>query len=179
MKIAYTCAAVHAVATLLMVTVLAPGLTGADRLGYIASHRAAWTASWLVWQCAAITLVALYAVFSRYAAILGAIGAAIDITSEWHYILDGPSRALDIAIGGFANGFYTLGLLVLLATRRDLPRSLQRVGAVVVVVGFALSIGSFAGNQAMEIAATAILFPMFIVWAILAGNECRAKSRHQ
>jgi hypothetical protein len=166
MRIAYTCAAAHAVATLLMATVLAPGLTGDGRLAYIASHRAAWTASWIVWQFAAVTLVALYASFSRYAAILGAIGACIDITSEWQYILHGPSRALDVAIGGFANGFYSLGLLVLLLLRRDAPR----FGYFVVIAGFALSAGAFSGNQAIEIAATAILFPAFIVWAILAGR---------
>jgi len=161
---------VHAIATLLMATLLAPGLTGADRLAYIAAHRASWTASWLVWQVAAITLVALYATFSRSAAIIGAVGACIDITSEWRYILDGPSRTLDVAIGGFANGFYSLGLLVLLLTRRDLPRVLRWLGAFVVIVGFALSAGSFIGNQQVEIAATAILFPSFIVWAFLAGR---------
>lgn len=170
MRIAYVCALVHAIATLLMATLLAPGLTGANRLAYIASHRAAWVGSWIVWQIAAITLVALYAVFSRYAAILGAIGATIDITSEWRYILDGPSRTLDIAIGGFANGFYSLALLVLLINRRDLPRPMQRLGAFIVLCGFALSAGSFFGNQQLEIVATAILFPAVIVWAILAGR---------
>jgi hypothetical protein len=168
--IAYTSAFVHAIATLLMAIVLAPGLTGADRLAYIAAHRVAWTASWMVWQLAAVTLVALYAIFSRHAAMIGAIGAAIDITSEWRYILDGPSRTLDIAIGGFANGFYSIGLLVLLLTRRDLQPVVQTVGAFVVIVGFTLSAGSFVGNQPIEIAATAILFPSFIVWAILAGR---------
>jgi hypothetical protein len=166
MRIAYACAAAHALATLLMATVLAPGLTGGGRLAYIATHRAAWTASWIVWQVAAVTLVAMYASFSRYAAILGAIGACIDITSEWQYILHGPSRALDIAIGGFANGFYSLGLLVLLLTRRDAPR----FGYFVVLAGAALSAGSFAGNQQVEIVATAVLFPSFIVWAVLAGR---------
>jgi hypothetical protein len=166
MRVAYTCAAAHAVATLLMATVLAPGLTGDGRLAYIASHRAAWTASWIVWQVAAITLVALYAAFSRNAAIIGAIGACIDITSEWRYILDGPSRTLDIAIGGFANGFYSLGLLVLLLMRRDAPR----FGYFVVIAGFVLSVGSFIGDQRIEIVATAILFPSFIVWAVMAGR---------
>lgn len=172
MRIAYTCAAAHALATLLMATVLAPGLTGDGRLAYIASHRAAWTASWIVWQVAAITLVAMYAVISRHAAIIGAIGACIDITSEWQYILHGPSRALDIAIGGFANGFYTLGLLVLLLMRRDAPR----FGYFVVLTGAALSAGSFAGNQQVEVLATAILFPSFIVWAILAGRWLASSS---
>ncbi|HJW92308.1 MAG TPA: hypothetical protein VJ901_01695 [Thermoanaerobaculia bacterium] len=174
MRIAYACAFVHAIATLLMATVLAPGLTGDGRLAYIASHRIAWTASWMVWQLAAITLVAMYAVFSRNAAIIGAIGAAIDITSEWRYILAGPSRTLDIAIGGFANGFYSLGLLVLLLTRRDAPR----FGYFVVLAGFALSLGSFIGNQQIEIVATAILFPSFIVWAILAGRVHAERSLH-
>jgi len=169
-RVAYACAFVHAIATLLMATVLAPGLTGDGRLAYIASHRFAWTASWIVWQIAAITLVAMYASFSRYAAIIGAIGASIDITSEWRYILDGPSRTLDIAIGGFANGFYSIGLLLLLLSRRDLPRVLHWVGGFVVLVGFALSAGSFIGDQRIEIAATAVLFPSFIVWAFLAGR---------
>src|SRR5205085_2914895 len=133
-----------------MATLLAPGLTGAHRLAYIAAHRASWTASWIVWQIAAISLVALYACFSRHTAIIGAVGACIDITSEWRYILDGPSRTLDVAIGGFANGFYSLGLLVLLLTRRDLPRALQWVGAFVVLAGITLSAGSFIGNQRME-----------------------------
>ena len=175
MRIAYACAFTHAIATLLMATVLAPGLTGDGRLAYIASHRLAWTASWMVWQVAAITLVAMYAVFARSAAIIGAIGAAIDITSEWRYILDGPSRTLDVAIGGFANGFYSLGLLVLLLTRRDAPR----FGYFVVLAGFALSLGSFLGNQTIEIAATAILFPSFIVWAILAGRWLGSSSSAQ
>jgi len=170
MRIAYVCALVHAIATLLMATILAPGLTGAHRDAYVASHHLAWTASWIVWQFAAITLVALYAVFSRNAAIIGAIGACIDITSEWRYILDGPSRTLDVAIGGFANGLYSLGLLVLLLSRRNLPRALQWAGAFMVLAGFTLSAGSFIGNQRIEIAATAILFPACIIWAIVAGR---------
>lgn len=166
-----------------MATLLAPGLTGAHRLAYIAAHRASWTASWIVWQAAAISLVALYACFSRNAAIIGAVGACIDITSEWRYILDGPSRTLDLAIGGLANGLYSLGLLVLLLTRRDLSPLLRAGGALVVLLGLALSLASFAGNQTVEIVSTAILFPAFIVWAMLAGrwlsSSCRAQSRHQ
>jgi len=174
---------VHVIATLLMATLLAPGLTGAHRLAYIAAHRASWTASWIVWQVAAISLVALYACFSRNAAIIGAVAACIDITSEWRYILHGPSRTLDLAIGGLANGLYSLGLLVLLLTRLDLSPLLRASGAAVALFGLSLALASFAGNQTVEIISTAILFPTFIVWAILAGrwlgSSCRAESRHQ
>jgi hypothetical protein len=171
--IAYTSGFVHAIATLLMAVVLAPGLTG--NTAYIAEHRSAWTASWIVWQIAALSLVALYACFSQAAALIATAGAAVDITSEWRYILSGPSRALDVAIGGVANGLYTIGLIVIL-TRRDLPRGLRIVGAAVAIAGIAMSAGAFANMQPVEIAATATLFPLFIVWAILAGRWFQQES---
>ncbi len=168
--IAYTCAVVHAIATVVMASFLAPGLTGANAGAYIAAHRLAWTSSWLVWQCAALTLVALYATFSRPAAIIGALGASIDITSEWQYILHGPSRTLEFAIGVFANGFYSIGLLLLLVRRRDLPLSMRRIGWFVVLAGFAMCAGSAFSIQWIEIASTAALFPAFVIWAILAAR---------
>ncbi len=168
--IAYTCAIVHAIAIVVMALFLAPGLTGANASEYVAAHRAAWTSSWLVWQLAAVTLVALYATFSRTAAVIGALGASIDITSEWHYILSGPSRGLEIAVGVFANGFYSAGLLLLLVRRRDLPPLMQRIGWLVVASGFAMSAGSAFSVPWLEIASTGVLFPLFVIWAILAAR---------
>src|SRR6185436_5230896 len=143
-NIAWLAVATHVVASAAMLLLLREGLppaSGAERIAYIAAHRAAWTIGWLTWQLAVVSLIALYAVLARRlggplplpALAIGTAGAAIDIATNVRYIVILPrlggdafallDRELEAMTGYAANGLYTLAfVLFVIAGRCVLPR---------------------------------------------------------
>lgn len=188
-NIAWLAAATHIVASAAMLLFLRDGLPGTSddaRLAYIASHRAAWMSGWLLWQLAAVSLIAFYAVLalrfrgplSAAAMAIGAAGLSLDIASESRYMdvlpaLRGEAfaaldRELEVLIGYGANGLYTLAFVLLaIAGWRAIPATARIMTWPVALSGFALAGASLQHNPAMETATSALLFPLFTFWIVV------------
>lgn len=129
---AWVAATTHILASFAMLLLLRrglPGFTDEERLAYITSHRAAWVGGWLLWQIAAISLIAFYGALAlRFRGVLSvaaigvaSAGLAIDFICETRYIgvlpeLRGAAftaldRELEVLIGYAANGLYTVALV--------------------------------------------------------------------
>jgi hypothetical protein len=163
-----------------------PGFTEEARLGYIASHRTGWLVGWLVWQIAAISLLAFYAtlamrfpgVLSATAMCAAAAGVSLDIACESRYMAVLPElrgeafarldRELEVLIGYGANGLYTLAMLLLvLAGWRELPKAARALAGPVVASGVALAVASLQGDPRLETIFSATLFPLFTLWIVV------------
>jgi len=193
--IAWVAAAAHVVAAAFMLLFLREALPPAAddaRIAYITSHRAAWTAGWLSWQLAVITLIALYAVLAKRLGgaiplaglAIGTAGAAIDVATQMRYIVVLPQlrgdafalldRELEAMTGYAANGLYTFGfVLFAVAGWRELPRLANALAAPIAVSGFALAIAALMHHAPAEIISSAILFPLFTLWTILIARWLR------
>jgi hypothetical protein len=176
------------VAAVVMLVALRQGLppnSDETRLAFIRAHPIAWTAGWICWSLAAVTLVAIVIVLARRARtiipiVLVLAGAAFDITSEARYVLEMPDTAgpafraldrnLEIAIGGIANGLYTLAIALLVLKMPQLPRRVKLISIPVVLAGFFLAIASFVHHPIGEIVSSAVLFPAFILWSWDVGR---------
>ena len=187
--IAWLAAVTHVFAALGMLFLLRAGLPGPQedaRLAYIASHRAAWMGGWLLWQLAAVSLMALYAVLalrfrgvlSAAAMALGAAGISLDIASESRYMAVLPSlrgdafamldRELEVLIGYGANGLYTLAfVLLVIAGWRAMPAAARALAIPVALSGFALAFASLQHDARLETITSAILFPLFTLWIVV------------
>lgn len=178
---AYAAAALHLVAAAVLVLVLSGGLpphSDGERQQFMQANRAAWIAGWTIWQLTALSLAYVFARLRRVIPFaIVAVAATIDISCEvvYAYVLPNAAsfaaidRALEILIGGVANGLYTIGLAVLIADR-SLPRHLRVLAVPVIAAGVALSAGSFAHLPRVSVVASAILFPLFTLWLIIAGR---------
>lgn len=196
-NIAWLAVATHVVASAAMLLLLREGLppaSGAERIAYIAAHRAAWTIGWLTWQLAVVSLIALYAVLARRlggplplpALAIGTAGAAIDIATNVRYIVILPrlggdafallDRELEAMTGYAANGLYTLAfVLFVIAGRCVLPRLANALAVPVALSGFALAIGALLHDARIEFVSSAILFPLFTLWTILIARWLRSE----
>ena len=194
-NIAWLAAAVHVIAAAAMLLFLREGLPPAvddERLAYIASHRALWTAGWLAWQLAVLTLIALYAVLAQRLGgaiplaglAIGTAGASIDIATQMRYIvvlprLDGDAfalldRELEAMTGYAANGLYTLAFVLFVAAGwRVMPRLANMLAPPIAVAGFALAVAALMHHALAEIVSSAILFPLFTLWTILIARWLR------
>jgi hypothetical protein len=190
-NVAWLAAATHIIASLAMLLLLRRGLPGfadEERLAYMASHRAAWTFGWMLWQLAAISLLAFYGVLAlRFRGVLSitaiataTAGLAIDFICETRYMgvlpdlqseaFAGMDRELEVLIGYAANGLYTIALVLLvIAGWRLLPKAALALAGPVAASGFALALASLAHNARLELITSAILFPLFTLWVIVVG----------
>jgi hypothetical protein len=196
-RIAWFAAATHILASLAMLVLLRDGLPGfpeESRLAYMAAHPAAWTGGWMLWQLAAVSLLALYVVLalrfggvaSVLALVVAAAGFAIDLTSEVRYIDSLPAlsgeafvrldRELEVLIGYAANGLYTLAFALLsFAGWRVLPRAARVLAVPVVASGVALAIASLLHDARAELVTSAVLFPLFTLWIVVVARWLRAR----
>lgn len=193
--IAWIAAAAHVAAAVAMLALLRAGLPPApddERIAYIATHRAAWTAGWLSWQLAVISLIALYAVLAQRLGgalplaglAIGTAGASIDVATQMRFIVVLPQlrgeafalldRELEAMTGYAANGLYTLGfVLFAIAGWRVMPRLANMLVAPIAVSGFALAIAALMHHALGEIVSSAILFPSFTLWTIAIAQWLR------
>jgi len=182
--VAYLASALNALAAAAMMFLLRPGLLG-DR-AWIAAHRASWISGWLLWQAAAIALVAFYVVLSirwrerapvrtRLAPLVAAAGLAADLAAETMLMIEPATVRIASALTGYlGNGLYTVaGILLLTAGARGLPRFLVLLGGATFAAGIALSATSLAEWQTGEMAATAALMPLFVIWSFAMGRWLR------
>jgi hypothetical protein len=179
--VAFFAAAAHLVAAAAMLLVLRHGLppaSGDARLEYMQLHRGLWTLGWMSWQLAAISLIAFYAVLalrfrgalSVAAMCLAAAGLSIDWVCETRYMLLTVDAEVDTLIGYAANGLYTIALALLVVAGFDeLPRRARVVAAPIVGSGLGLAVASLLGADKTAIAASAILFPLLVVWLMMIG----------
>jgi hypothetical protein len=189
--IAWLAAATHVAGAGAMLFLLRRGLPGFpedERLAYMAAHRAAWLTGWLIWQLAAVSVIAFYGVLalrfrgalSVTAMAIGAAAIAIDITCESRYMgvlpeLRGEAfarldRELEVQIGYGANGLYTLAfVLLVIAGWRVLPKAALALAGPVALSGFALSLAALQGNARLETVTSAALFPLFTLWIIVVA----------
>ena len=198
-RAAWLAFAVHLMAGLAMALILRHGLeTNADltgRLRFVAARRLLWTAGWLSWTLAAVTILNFYARFAEAHRSRGvapaALRAAVPLTvvavvADWTaqaieiFVLPGLARAASVtdflawhraavvSTGFLANGLYTISALLLVwASRRAYPRWIQVAGFGVVTGGAILSGAAWVDSAIGMLVANILLMPCLLVW--LAG----------
>jgi len=195
--VAYLAAATNLAAAIAMLLLLRPGLpalsgTVDQHIAYIAGHLTLWRLGWLLWNAAAVSLLAFYTglagVFVSRAPLICALalvvataGIAADLSAEALYmgvgadLGPGPFAALEHAAslltGYVGNGLYTLaGVLLVWAGAREIPRPLLLLSLPVWAAGLALSGSSLVGFIPGQIWSTAALMPLFVIWTGLMGR---------
>jgi hypothetical protein len=208
-RAAWLAFAVHLLAGLAMALILRRGLETnadlADRLRFVAGRPLLWTAGWLSWTTAAITILNFYSRFAaahrslgvsraplRMAVLLTVVAVGADGTAQAveAFVLPGLARAADAAgflawhraavllTGLLANGLYTLSALLLVWASRSLyPRRIQIAGFGVVAGGTALSAAAWADSAAGMLGANVVLVPSLLLW--LAGVAASAARREE
>ena len=196
-RAAYAAAGANAAAAAAMLLWLRRGLPiqGSelrDRMTYVVSNRGAWVAGWLLWNAAAIALVAFYLglaglwrerapIRCGLALLCAAAGLAADLGAEAIYMIVAPALGPEAfavaektagALTGFlGNGLYTIGgVLLTTAGAGELPRRLVGLAAAVWIAGASLAASSLAESPAGQFWTTAALMPLFVVWAVLVGR---------
>jgi hypothetical protein len=196
-RAAYVAAALNLAAALAMLLVLRPGLPVpggelAGRFAYITAVHGVWWGGWLLWQAAALGLLAFYVGLAAQwagtaplrclvAVLCATAGIAADISAEALYMAlpaqlgAGSLPAVDavagILTGYVGNGLYTVGgLLLIWAGACDLPRPLLALSVPVWLAGLALSATTLAGWSMGPVWSTAALMPLFVLWSALMGR---------
>ena len=183
----------HVVGLVFAAAAMKPGTPAApllERIRYLASRPAGWTAGWLVWIACACALVAFMlllarahpSLFARAAAVLAILGAVVDITCDVAYIGVLPARAaadvsaflvfeghLSRASLAGANGLYSLAVLV---ATLGLPASAaltRALGVLTFVAGLVLAGAGFTGDPRHVMVGTALTIPFFLAWSLAAS----------
>ena len=194
-RVAYAAAAVNLVAAAVMGLWLRHGIFLGDLSArmWVARHFALWRLGWLLWHAAAILLLTLFVVLSlrwrdrapvlaRVSLLVAAAGLAADLAAETFFIAFQPrtisanlfvvSGSYSVVLTGYlGNGLYTAaGIMLTWAGRRDLPRMLLWLSVPVWGAGLWLSAATLAGSEWGQVSSTAILMPMFVLWAFLLGR---------
>jgi hypothetical protein len=195
-RAAYLAALLNLIAAFAMMLILRHGLpngenTIGDRLTFIDSHLALWRSGWLLWNAAAITLLAFYCglagVFWRgaqlrctLALVCATAGMAADISAESLYMGAGSlfsagayetiEQVASLLTGYVGNGLYTVaGILLVWAGLRRIPRTIVILSVPVWAAGFSLSWFSLIGSPTGQAWSTAFLMPVFILWTVVMG----------
>jgi hypothetical protein len=198
-RAAWAAFASHLIAGVAMALILRHGLeTNADltdRLRFVAHRRPLWTAGWLTWTFAAVTILNFYARFAaahrsrgvspgplRTAVMLTIAAVAADWTAQAIevFVLPGFARSADTAgflawhrtavllTGFLANGLYTVSAFLLVwAARGAYSRWIQAAGFGVVAGGSMLSVAAAVDSAAGMMFANVVLVPSLLAW--LAG----------
>jgi hypothetical protein len=196
-RVAYFAATANLVAGLMMALALRkglpiPGNSFDARIAFVREHAALWRAGWFSWHAAAVGLVLLMLVLaSRFrgrapvraalAAVLAVAGLAADLAAE--AIAMGVSPAVEsrdfllvesvygVLTGYLANGLYTAaGILLTWAGARELPRAVLALAVPVWGAGLWLSAASLTHSAVEQLWSTAVLMPLFVLWAALVGR---------
>ncbi|HVT02681.1 MAG TPA: hypothetical protein VHL58_04810 [Thermoanaerobaculia bacterium] len=197
-RVALAVFATHLVAALVMLVFLRDGLLGQtaeERLVYVRAHPVSWSLSWMLWQLAALTLLALYAHLGRLwwsrsptlvtlALLCAAAAIGADVGGQSLYmgmprVLDAASfQRLEVAAalvtGYAANGLYTVaGALLTVAGVGQLPRRIVSVSILLWSSGFALAAASLAQSLAMQQITTAAMLGSLFVWTLMLSSWLR------
>jgi hypothetical protein len=194
---AYIASAVNLTAGLVMLFALRHGVPagGSDlsaRIAYVEEHTLAWRAGWFVWNLAAISLLGLFVVlaarwrerapiFCGLALLCAAGGLGADLGAETILAVVSPglrgerfalAESIAVALTGYVgNGLYAVGgILLTLAGRWELPARLLWLAAAVWAAALWLSVATLVSSAAGQFASTAVLLPLFVLWAALTGR---------
>jgi hypothetical protein len=198
----WLCVAAHLLAMAMLAAVLrhggaiVPGTS--ERAQYISAHATAWTIGWSTWMLAAASLVGFYAwwgsqLAARNVAILSvvmaAIGMVFDFSGEGLLIFPlveqapvavaGASafasveRAFTLFSAGAANGLYTLGGALLTLFTPDLPAWVRAAMWGMWLAGALMTLAAAFQHVGGMAVATAVLFPLLIVWSSWMGARWR------
>jgi predicted DCC family thiol-disulfide oxidoreductase YuxK len=189
----------HVVAGLAMALVLARGLDPnaelADRLGFIAAHRALWSAAWATWSLAALSILYFCWTFVSahwlgpsaarpwllLALVLAVLGVAADVSGELIEVTlipglsDGPAaellawhRRAVVLMSVVGNGLYTaMAVLLAAGCRRRYPGWVGAAAAAIGAAGAAHSLATLLGLAAGAFWSSLVLAPALLAW--LAG----------
>lgn len=202
----YAAAAVlvtHLLAALAMLFLLRAGLpdpatSAGSRLEFIRANRGLWWSGWLLWQLAAVSLLALYGalalrwgrtspLLSLVGLMTAAAGIAADLAGQSLYmalpLMVDPvqfvlvERAAVVVTGYAANGLYTVaGLLITLAGWNELPKSIVAVSLVLWSAGFLLAAASLAEWAGLQQLSTGMMLASLMVWALMLGLWLRNRA---
>jgi hypothetical protein len=194
---AYVAAAVNLAAGLVMLLALRYGIPPGEsdlsaRIAYVGDHVLLWRVGWLVWNLAAISLLAFLVVLAAcwrerapilcgLALLCAAAGLAADLGAETILAVVSPGlrgetyaavESIAVALTGYlGNGLYAVGgILLTVAGRRDLPPVLLWLAAAVWTAALWLSVATLVSSNAGQFASAAVLMPLFVLWATLTGR---------
>lgn len=193
-RAAWLALVVHLAAGLAMALILRHGLETnpdlADRLRFTVGRRAWWTAGWLCWTLAAVTILNFYA---RFAAAHRALAPVPLTVAVWLTVAavaaDGTAQAVEVLVlpglagakdaagflawhraavlltGFLANGLYTFSALLLVwASRPAYPRWISVAGWGVVAGGTSLSAAAWFDSAMGMVWANVALVPCLLIW---------------
>jgi hypothetical protein len=191
--------ALHVAGLALAVVFMRPGTPAVpplERIAYLAARPPGWIAGWLVWMGCAVALGAFMVLLARRhpaplpraGAVVGLLGAVLDLACDLAYIAALPARAAgDVAAFVVferrltamsqtgANGLYSVAVLLctigLGAAGGPVSRTL---GAITFAGGLLLAAAGLTGDQRAVMAGTAIAIPAFLGWT-LAVSSPRAR----
>jgi hypothetical protein len=208
-RAAWLAFAAHLMAGLAMALILRRGLETnadlADRLRFVDQGRLLWTAGWITWTVAALTILNFYARFAaahrshgvppaplRTAVLLtvAAVGADWTAQAVEIFVLPGLAhagsapgflawhRAAVLLTGFLANGLYTISALLLVwVSRRAYSRWVLMAGFGVVAGGSVLSVMAWANSAAGMVFANVLLVPCLLAWLVGVGAFATVHAR--
>lgn len=196
-------AAVHLVAGLAMALVLRHGLQSnpdlADRMRFLVERRGLWTAAWLSWNAAALSILWFFAcvaearpcALTRFALALAAAGVAGDLSAETIEMALAPTlaaagraselltadRAAVLLTGTLANGLYTAASLAALAALwKDSTTLVRAAGVVVGLSGVWLSAAALADSTWGMLASNVLLVPAILAWQLGLARDAHRRA---
>ncbi|MHC4952985.1 MAG: hypothetical protein ACYTGZ_03785 [Planctomycetota bacterium] len=184
----WICAGLHVLALVVMALWLRPGTAWQPdaelRADYVAAHAGVWTAGWLVWMGAAVSLVGFYVwwaarlgwnLMTIWAVALGTLGCVCDLVGETIYLsADASFHVLaTLLTAGAANGMYTLGGIVLTLLTPDLPRPVRLAVWTTWAAGALMTLSALVAWVPGIAVSTAVLFPLFIGWTVWMARSWR------
>ena len=196
-------AAVHLIAGLAMALILRHGLQSnpdlADRLRFLVERRGLWTAAWLTWNVAALSILWFFACvaearpcgLTRFALALAAAGVAGDLSAETIEMalvpafaaagnaaaLQTADRAAVLLTGYLANGLYTAASLASLAALWKDSAPLVRVSGVLVgIAGLWLSAAALADSTWGMLASNVLLVPAILGWQLGRARDAHRRA---
>lgn len=205
-RAAWLATATHLAAGLAMLLVLRQGLETNPSLEargrFIADHTALWTAAWLTWNAAALSILYFCVAFAgahkteanqttlAFAVALCTAGMACDLSAESIEMGMLPGLAGDtgrfllwhrsavLLTGYVANGLYTAAILVLWwITRSAYGRLEVAVGLLLCLAGLALSCAALAGSVSGMFWSNAVLLPSLLVWLAAVARDASRRAR--
>jgi hypothetical protein len=184
------CAAVHvaaAVATLVWIREGSEAVREpAARAAYIASHASTWTAAWMIWMAAGVTLVGFFCWWAVRAArrrlatlALAAAfaGLAVDLFADSLFAawtIDryaAVARATTFLSEVVANGLYSIAGALLMIASPPMVAGFAAWGWSIWLAGLALAVFGALRWDAGIVLSSGVLLALFIPWVWLAARR--------
>ena len=181
------CAGLHVLAMAALVFWLQGGLTGSGAHEYTTRHATVWRLGWAVWMASAISLVLFYNWWCArlpeaggWPVVIAGVGVVFDLWGET-MLMSHASGSVDplgsatamLLTAGAANGLYTLAGILLMLSTRGLPGWVRALMWTTWIAGIAMTVLALADSVDGIVVASAVLFPVFVVWVTWMGLKWR------